>query len=175
MVDPNPPSESSPPQAEAPGVDRVRTGLAGLDQAVPVAVRERYLRRLGALLLVLGPIWIAVEYFVSHSTRSPLQQGDAIVGSLFGLSLMIAGAALFVRYSGGRLWRYGIARMTYDQQILSDRVVDAMERRRRPLERAAPGRRGSDRDGHVGAFGSRPQLTAPHVRRHHSRRRRLDR
>ena len=107
-------------------VGRLRSGLSDLDQSVPVAARERHLRRLGVALMVIGPGWIAVEYFVSHNTRSPLQQGDATIGSLWGLALLIVGVALFLRYSGGRLWRYGIARMTYDQDILSERVVAAL-------------------------------------------------
>jgi hypothetical protein len=123
------PDDSAPPtngrRAEE-RVGRLRSGLSDLDQSVPVVARERYLRWLGAVLMVTGPVWIAVEYFVSHSTRSPLQQGDATIGSLWGLALLILGVALFLRYSGGRLWRYGIARMTYDQDILSERVVAAV-------------------------------------------------
>jgi hypothetical protein len=108
-------------------IEALRSDLADLGRRRPAATRERLLLRLSGLLLIAGPAWIAVEYFVAHSTRSGLQQRDAIIGALFGLALTIVGAVLFLRYSGGRLWRYGISRLAADQDRLAELVMTHLD------------------------------------------------
>jgi hypothetical protein len=49
-------------------------------------------------------------------------------GSFLGLALIIAGAALFVRFSLARYLRFWMIRMTYESRANTDRVVDAIER-----------------------------------------------
>ena len=49
-----------------------------------------------------------------------------ISGGIFGISLVVVGAALFARYSAARLLRFWLARLVADQQIQTDRVVDAI-------------------------------------------------
>jgi hypothetical protein len=49
-------------------------------------------------------------------------------GSFLGLALIIAGAALFVRYSLARYLRFWLIRLTYESRANTDRVVDAIER-----------------------------------------------
>lgn len=128
-----PVSTTPPPAADgAPDGDgdariaALRADLVRLQQRRPAVARERVLGRVGGLLLVAGPVWIAVEYFVAHSTRSGLQQRDAIIGALFGLALTLVGAVLFLRYSGGRLWRYGVSRLAADQDQLVTLVTEAL-------------------------------------------------
>ena len=49
-------------------------------------------------------------------------------GSFLGLALIIAGVALFVRYSLARYLRFWLIRLTYESRANTDRVVDAIER-----------------------------------------------
>jgi hypothetical protein len=49
---------------------------------------------------------------------------------VFGLALVITGAALFARYSMTRFMRYWLIRMIYEQQAQTDRIVEALEDRR---------------------------------------------
>lgn len=107
----------------------LRDDLVRLQQRRPAVARERVLVRVGAALLVAGPAWIAVEYFVAHSTRSGLQQRDAIIGALFGLALTLVGGVLFLRYSAGRLWRFGVSRLAADQEALVALVDEALRER----------------------------------------------
>jgi hypothetical protein len=106
VADPDPDPAAKSPER----LDRLRDDLARVGPRDAVSTREQWLARAGAVLLALGPIWAAVEYFVSHSGHNSLQQRDAIIGALFGLTLSVAGAALFLRYSGGRLLRLWMAR-----------------------------------------------------------------
>lgn len=77
--------------------------------------RERTLSRLGAVLLAAGVALGVVAYVVSYGTDDPLEQRDAIVLALIGVSVSVAGLALFVRYSLGALLRLWLARLVLDR------------------------------------------------------------
>jgi hypothetical protein len=98
---------------------------------------ERNLARLGVVLFVLGPAWVAVSYFISHAANSQLQQNDAIIGAVLGVSLTMVGVALFLRYSLARFLRFWLARLSYEQHHHTEQVVDALGARpTSPAERA---------------------------------------
>ncbi len=91
---------------------------------------ERRLLVLGVLLGVVGiglAILGAVQVFSAGD--SPADQRAYIAqGSLMGIALIVAGAALFVRYSLARYMRFWLIRMTYESRANTDRLVDAIER-----------------------------------------------
>lgn len=101
-------------------VQRLEAELARLQDARPGPARERRLMQFGATLMVLGPVWIIVEYFISHSATSGLQQRDALVGAVFGLALAVVGTGLFLRCSLGRLWRAGITHLDRTRAVPAD-------------------------------------------------------
>jgi hypothetical protein len=88
--------------------------------------RDRTLLRVGAVLMVAGVVTTIVAYTISHDTLNPLQQRDAIVIALAGLSVSVVGAALFLRYSLAQFLRFWLARLSWEQQAQTDRVVDAV-------------------------------------------------
>jgi hypothetical protein len=77
--------------------------------------REATLVRVGAALLVAGIAVGVVAAFLSHGTTDALQQRDAIVVALIGVSVSITGAALFLRYSLTRFLRFWLARLLFEQ------------------------------------------------------------
>lgn len=78
--------------------------------------RERTLARLGVALLVVAVLVGVYAYTLSHGTNDALQQRDAIVVALVGVSLSVAGLALFLRYSLGALLRLWLARLVAEQE-----------------------------------------------------------
>lgn len=78
--------------------------------------RDRSMARLGAALLILGPVIGVAGYFLSHGTTNPLQQRDAIVVALIGVSVSVAGLALFLRYSLGAILRLWLARAVAEKE-----------------------------------------------------------
>ena len=54
---------------------------------------------------------------------TPCQQRDAIVSALIGLTLVVAGAALFVKASLATFLRFWMARLCYEQQAQTDRLL----------------------------------------------------
>ncbi|MBL7501757.1 hypothetical protein I6A84_14015 [Frankia sp. CNm7] len=89
------------------GALRIRDPRARLDDA---------LLRLGAVLLVAGPVLGIIAYLISHSTTNEYQQRDAIVLALVGVAVGLVGAALFVRYSMAAFLRFWLARLLFDRQ-----------------------------------------------------------
>jgi hypothetical protein len=122
--------------------DRVaefKAEVAEMRLADPAASRDRLLFRLSMALLGLGPVLGIVAYVLSHGTDNTLQQGDAIVIALIGVTVAVVGAALFLRYSLAGFLRFWLARLTYEQKAQTDRVVTAMTDRDAVVaERSAP-------------------------------------
>jgi hypothetical protein len=95
----------------------------------PSVARDRLLLRASVALMALGPVLGIIGYFLSHGTDNPLQQRDAIVLSLIGVSCAVSGGALFVRYALASFMRFWLARLCWEQQAQTDRVVAALEDR----------------------------------------------
>lgn len=91
---------------------------------------ERRLLVIGIALAVAG-IALAVlgAIQVYNAGGSPADQRAYIAqGSLMGLALIIAGCALFIRYSLARYMRFWLIRLTYESRANTDRIVEAIER-----------------------------------------------
>ena len=88
--------------------------------------RDRLFLIAGASLMGLGIVVTVLAYFIGHGTTNPLQQRDAIVIALIGLTLAVVGAALFVRYSLAQFLRFWLARSSWEQTTQTDRLIDAL-------------------------------------------------
>ena len=103
--------------------DRFVRELAELKIADPAAGRPRFWQRLGAALMVLGPVLGVTAYLVSHRTTSALVQGDAVTIGLGAVTVTIAGSALFLRYSLTGFLRFWMARQSHELTVLADRLA----------------------------------------------------
>jgi hypothetical protein len=101
------------------GGDRAETfreSVAEMPIRSGTVARERALARLGAALLVAGPVIAGLAYLLSHGTTNPLQQRDAIVVALLGVTVSVAGLGLFLRFSLGGILRLWLARVVADRE-----------------------------------------------------------
>ena len=92
-----------------------RAEVAAMKVRGGTVARERTLARVGVVLLVAGVALGVYGYVLSHGTDQPLQQRDAIVLALIGVSVSVTGLALFLRYSLGALLRLWLARLVLDR------------------------------------------------------------
>jgi TRAP-type C4-dicarboxylate transport system permease small subunit len=94
----------------------------------PALKRDRALLIVGAVLLGVG-VAVAIDgYALSHAAANDQrQQLDGIAIGLIGVTVTIVGAALFLRYSFAQFLRFWLARLTYEQQAQTDRVVQAIK------------------------------------------------
>ena len=78
-------------------VEQFTSEIAEMKLPDTASSRDRVLLRVGAALMVVGVVVGLVAYVLGHGTTNPLQQRDAIVISIVGLTLAVVGGALFVR------------------------------------------------------------------------------
>lgn len=116
-------------------VEEFKDEIAEMKLPDQASGRDRTLLRVGVALMVVGVVLAPVAYATSSGTTNALQQRDALVLALSGVILAVVGAALFLRYSMAQFLRFWLARLSWEQQAQTDRVVEAM----------APGSTGPDR------------------------------
>jgi formate hydrogenlyase subunit 3/multisubunit Na+/H+ antiporter MnhD subunit len=91
------------------------------------ADRERWLLILGGLGLIAG---VGLAVFGGFQASGTTVLGDQIAflatGTLIGLALVIAGAALFIRYSIARFMRFWLVRLVHEHRSETDRVIKAL-------------------------------------------------
>ena len=74
-------------------------------------------------------ILVLVGWFgASGTTDFTAQVPYLISGGILGLTLSVVGAALFLRYSLARYFRYWLMRLIYEERTSTDREVDALGR-----------------------------------------------
>ena len=74
-----------------------------------------------------GPLHKAA-YLIDGAADALDQQSFLATGSFLGIALIIAGAALFVRYSLARYLRFWLVRLVYESRANTDRIVEAIDR-----------------------------------------------
>ena len=111
-------------------IEQFRSEVDGLKLKGASGEGEQRLLVLGIVLSLVG---LGLVVFggiqVMNSGGSPAdQRAFTATGSFVGIALVIAGAALFVRYSLARFMRFWLIRLTFESRANTDRVVDAIER-----------------------------------------------
>lgn len=80
------------------------------------SANEPRLVALGAVLMAAGAIVALVAFGVSGSQTDTRDVLSTVILATFGLTLSVAGAAVFLRYSIGRFLRFWLLRLIYEQQ-----------------------------------------------------------
>jgi hypothetical protein len=104
-------------------INQFKAEVADMRLRDPSGGRDRLLLRLGIAGMGGGVAIAVIAYFLSHGTTNSLQQRDAIVQALIGLTIAIVGAALFLKAALANFLRFWLARLIYEQQAQTDRLV----------------------------------------------------
>ncbi len=75
-------------------------------------------------MMPLGLVLGVTAYLVLHRTSSALVQSDAITIGLAGVTVSVAGSAIFLRCSLTGFLRFWLARQSYDLNPLADRAFE---------------------------------------------------
>jgi hypothetical protein len=121
----------SAPEASPPGeIARAEQFAAGVESLRVPNQTDKFERRLywaGILLPIIGLAVIWLGWWGASDTKYVYQEIPYIIsGGIFGVALVVIGAALFARYSIARLVRFWLARVVADNQAQTDRVIDAI-------------------------------------------------
>lgn len=106
-------------------VEQFEQEVAGMKLRDPAKSRDRLWLNAGIALMVVGVVLALLAYPMSHSTKNPLAQSDAITMALGGIAVAVVGAALFLRYSIASFLRFWLARLIYEQKAQTDRLLEA--------------------------------------------------
>jgi hypothetical protein len=107
-------------------IEQFKAEVADMRLRDPATGLDRLLVKLGLVGLVTGPCFAVASWFISHGTRNPLQQRDAIVVGLLGLTFAVVGGALFLKGAISGFLRFWMARLCYEQQAQADRIAASM-------------------------------------------------
>ena len=108
----------------SPRLEQFRTEVDQLKVSGGRANPERIGRIVGVVLMVVGlGIGVYAYFGLSHPTTNPLQQGDATVVGLLGVSFTVVGTGIFVVFSLPRYFRYWLVRLIYEQRDQMDRLA----------------------------------------------------
>ncbi len=105
-------------------VEQFKQEIADMKVRDPSTGRDRVWLRVGIAFMVIGLGIVIGAYFMSHGTNNPLEQNDALVLSIGGLTAAVVGGAIFVRYSIASFMRFWLARFVYEQPAQTDRNLD---------------------------------------------------
>ena len=115
------------PAAPHARIDQFKADVAGLELKTPADTNERWFLIAGIGLMVFGIVVILGGYWGASGTAIVSQQLPYLLsGGVLGIGIMIAGAALFVRYSLSRYLRFWLIREIYEQRAQTDRVVESL-------------------------------------------------
>ena len=103
-------------------VEQFKQEMESLDVRDPSQGRDRLWLRISVGLMVAGLI-VAIAAYPLAATGNDLEQGQAIVQAIAGLSAAVVGGAVFLRYSFGNFLRFWLARLSYEQQQNADRII----------------------------------------------------
>lgn len=108
-------------------VEQFLAGVYALKVPSETERRERRLHAAGIVLACAGFAVIGLGWWGASGTKYVYQEIPYVIsGGIFGAALVIVGAILFARYSAARLMRFWLARLVADQQVQTDRVVEAI-------------------------------------------------
>jgi len=114
-------------QHDSAAVERLEEGVAALRLSEPSADLERNLLRVAVALPVIGLILVGLAWYGASGSGYVADQIPYLIsGGLIGLGLVLIGLGLFVRFSLTKLFRFWLARLVYEHQTQTDRMVDAV-------------------------------------------------
>jgi hypothetical protein len=121
------PSDSDGEPSASDRVEQFLAGVYALQIPSQTERREHRLYGAGIVIACAGFAVIGLGWWGASGTKYIYQEIPYVIsGGIFGAALVLVGALLFARYSAARLLRFWLARLVADQQIQTDRVIDAI-------------------------------------------------
>jgi hypothetical protein len=91
----------------------------------PSSSRDRMLATAGLVAMAAGVVLGVVGYVLSHGTTNALQQRDALVLAVVGLSVSVAGSAVYLRAALAGFLRFWLLRDIHERRAQVDRLLSS--------------------------------------------------
>lgn len=96
--------------------ERFEADLAEIQVRTGAAASEPKLVALGIALMVAGIVLAILAFVISGGQADTRDVLSTMILGLIGVSITVAGAVVFLRYSLGRFFRAWLLRLIYEQQ-----------------------------------------------------------
>ena len=113
----------------SPRLEEFQTQVDELKLSGGKANPERTTVRVSIGLFIAAVILEIVAFSGSSGATDTRDQNDFIVLALLGVVVALGAAALFVRASITRYFRYWLVRLIYEDRASTDRIVEALEKK----------------------------------------------
>jgi len=116
-------------QGQPDRIEQFKADIAELRITDPSSGRDQLATRLGVTTMVVGALLGVYAYSLSFGAEGDnpsLQQRDAIVLALIGVSLSVMGAALYVKGALAGFLRFWLVRDLHERRAQTDRILDAL-------------------------------------------------
>jgi uncharacterized membrane protein YidH (DUF202 family) len=107
-------------------IDQFKSDVTELNLKAGNAGREKIVAAFGVLLIIVGIGGAFLAYVSSKNLNDARDVQTQIVFAVAFLTLVVAGAALFIRYSFAAFLRMWLLRNLYEGQANTDRIVEAI-------------------------------------------------
>jgi hypothetical protein len=91
--------------------------------------RDKTVQGIGFLLMVAGIVIAFLSWVSARNQAADIEVTTLICLALAGVTLTLAGAALYLRYALANFLRMWLLRQLYEGQANTDRIVDAVSKR----------------------------------------------
>ena len=107
-------------------IEQFKADIADLSITDPSTGRDQLAAKTGLVAMAAGVVLPVIAYFLSHGTTNPLSQRDALVVAMIGVSLAVAGGALYLKGALAGFLRFWLVRDLHERRAQTDRLVDRL-------------------------------------------------
>ncbi len=107
-------------------IEQFKADIADLRIADPSTSRDQLAIRAGLGAMGLGVVLGVFAYTLSHGTDNALQQRDALIVALIGVTVAVAGGALYLKGALAGFLRFWLVRDLHERRAQTDRLLEAL-------------------------------------------------
>ena len=109
-------------------IDQFKTDVNDMKLKAGSAGRDRTFQVIGFLLMVAGIVVAFLAWVSARNQSADIEVSTLVCLSAAGLGLVIAGAAIFLRYSLASFLHMWLLRQLYEGQQNTQSIIDAVKR-----------------------------------------------
>ena len=113
-------------QGQPDRIEQFKADIAELRITDPSAGRDQLATRVGVAGMVLGVVLGVYAYSLSYGAEggdAALQQNDATIVALIGVTVAVAGAALYLKGALASFLRFWLVRDLHERRAQTDRLL----------------------------------------------------
>ena len=114
-------------EESSPRLKEFQTQVDDLRLSGGKANPERMAVRLAVVLFVVAVGLALAAYFGSTSANNSLDQTELVILGMVSVVIAIGAAAIYVRASLTRYFRYWLVRLVYEDRANTDRLIEAIK------------------------------------------------